>query len=88
MKTKEMDVWVDEDDFANHDASDCTYVLESEKLKAITEDYYKLLVQTQAEILQKDHYKKQVKTLTALLNISDSKIERLEMVLKTQAKEL
>tara|TARA_R110002096_G_scaffold232683_2_gene422604 strand:+ start:6646 stop:6921 length:276 start_codon:yes stop_codon:yes gene_type:complete len=31
MKTEEIDVWVDRDEFDNYDAADCTYVLLHEK---------------------------------------------------------
>jgi hypothetical protein len=58
------------------------------ELKAITEDYYKLLVQTQAEIQLKEHYMSKLASMNGLYQLQREKIERLEMVLRESTREL
>jgi hypothetical protein len=59
-----------------------------DKYRALKKDYQKLLVQVQAELVQKEYYKKQYSMMLSLISIKDIKISRLEMLVTESAKEL
>ena len=48
---------------------------------ALKKDYEKLLIQVQAELVQKEYYKKKVSDLSGLMAIKDVKIFNLNMAL-------
>lgn len=58
------------------------------ELKALKEDYNKLLIQVQSELLEKNHYKKQCEMAHRMMLLKDEKIERLSLALSKTAKEL
>lgn len=49
---------------------------------ALKRDYEKLLIQVQAELVQKEYYKKKVSDLSGLMAIKDLKIFNLNMALE------
>jgi len=49
---------------------------------ALKRDYEKLLIQVQAELVQKEYYKKKVSDLSGLMAIKDVKIFNLNMALE------
>ncbi len=47
------------------------------ELEALKEDYKKLLIQVQAEMVQKEHYKIKLSNCDELLKMSQARIDRL-----------
>ncbi len=47
------------------------------ELEALKEDYKKLLVQVQAEMVQKEHYRIKLSNCDELLKMSQARIDRL-----------
>tara|TARA_R110002096_G_scaffold257416_1_gene451103 strand:+ start:143 stop:349 length:207 start_codon:yes stop_codon:yes gene_type:complete len=58
------------------------------ELRALKEDYTKLLIQCQAEMMEKNYLKKQCDMAYKLIQMRDEKIDRLELVLREGVKEL
>jgi len=55
------------------------------KYNALRLDYEKLLIQVQAELVQKEYYKNSLINMSNLCDIKDSKISRLELALRDVA---
>ena len=47
------------------------------KLEALKKDYDKLLIQVQAELVQKEHYKTMLKNTDELLRLSQARVKSL-----------
>jgi hypothetical protein len=47
------------------------------ELQALKEDYKRLLIQVQAEMVQKEHYKIKLSSCDELLKMSQARIDRL-----------